>query len=151
MSLREIRKFDDPILRKKCKFVSVVDEKIRMLLDDMVETMHSMPNAVGLAASQVGILKRLVVIDFDGDVIKLVNPEIISSEGEQIGTEGCLSFPGRWGNVHRPKKVTVQALNEKGETIVVEGKDFMARCLCHELDHLDGIVFIDKISEVREL
>lgn len=151
MSLREIRKFDDPILRKKCKFVPVVDERIRMLLDDMVETMHSMPNAVGLAASQVGILKRLVVIDFDGNVIKLVNPEIISSEGEQIGTEGCLSFPGRWGNVHRPKKVSVQALNEKGETIVVEGKDFMARCLCHELDHLDGIVFIDKISEVREL
>ncbi|MCC0632301.1 peptide deformylase [Clostridioides sp. ZZV15-6388] len=147
MALREIRTFDDEILRKKSKNVEKVDNKIRDLLNDMAETMYNTPNGGGLAGCQVGILKRLVVIDLGEGLIKLVNPEIIKEEGEQIVVEGCLSFPDVWGKLKRPKKVTVQALNENGEKITIKGSGLMAKCLCHEIDHLNGIVFTDKLIE----
>lgn len=147
MGIRKIRTFDDPILRKNCKKVTEINNNIRTILDDMLETLHSTPNGAALAAPQIGILKRLVVIDFGEEQMKLINPSVVLSEGEQFEVEGCLSFPDSWGKVHRPKKVIVEALNEKGEKITIEGVDFMAKCLCHEIDHLNGIVFIDKVEE----
>lgn len=149
MALREVRKIGDEILRKKSRKIEHVDERIRVLLDDMVQTMiHE--NGVGLAAPQVGVLKRAVVIDGDeAGIIKLINPEIIESVGVQTDEEGCLSVPGRSGIVERPKKVKVRALNEKGEEIIITGEDLMARAFCHEIDHLDGILFVDKME--REL
>lgn len=146
MAIRQLRQDEDTILRKKCKEVTEIDEKIQMILDDMLETLHSIPNSAAIAANQVGILKRLVVIDMGEGVMKLVNPEIIDSSGEQDCTEGCLSFPGKFGTTLRPQKVTVKALNEKGEEITIVGEDDLAKCFCHELDHLDGEVFIDKVT-----
>jgi len=143
--------FEDEILRKRCKPVEKINEKILKILDDMVETLHNTPNGGALAANQIGILRRLVVVDTGDDVLKLINPEIVSSEGNQFEPEACLSFPGLWGKVHRPQKVTVRALNEAGEEIIIEGTDFMAKCLCHEIDHLDGLVFIDKAEELTEI
>lgn len=151
MALRNLRIQDDPILRKKAKPVSQVNDKIRMILDDMVETLHHTPNGGALAANQIGVLKRLVVIDLGEGVVKLVNPEITKAEGEQFEIEGCLSFPDVWGKVRRPLNVTVTAWNEDGEPIIIEGEGLMAKCLCHELDHLDGIVFIDKVEEFIEI
>lgn len=151
MALRQIRIFEDEILRKRCKPVEKTNEKILKILDDMVETLHNTPNGGALAANQIGILRRLVVVDTGDDVLKLINPEIVSSEGNQFEPEACLSFPGLWGKVHRPQKVTVRALNEAGEEIIIEGTDFMAKCLCHEIDHLDGLVFIDKAEELTEI
>lgn len=144
MALRTIRKNGDELLRKKSKKVDVINERILTLLDDMVETMHD-ADGVGLAAPQVGILKRVVVIDIGEGVLKLINPEIISTEGNYIDVEGCLSIPGEQGQVERPYKVKVKALNEKGEEIIVEGEELLARALCHEIDHLEGVLFIDKV------
>lgn len=151
MALRKIRTFDDKILRKQCKPVDKITERIQEILDDMVETLHDTPNGGALAANQIGILKRLVVVDLGNGVLKLINPLIISAEGDQFEPEGCLSFPGLWGKVHRPKKVTVKALNERGIVIIIEEIDFMAKCLCHEIDHLDGLVFIDKAEELKRI
>jgi peptide deformylase len=145
MAIRQLRLEEDPILRKKCKTVTEIDEKIQMMLDDMLETLQSIPNSAAIAANQVGILKRLVVINMGEGVIKLVNPEIIETSGEQECTEGCLSFPGKFGTTIRPQKVTVKARNEKGDEIIIDGEDDLAKCFCHELDHLDGEVFIDKV------
>lgn len=146
MALREIRKLGDEILRKNSRKIESVDEKIKILLEDMVETMQH-ENGVGLAAPQVGVLKRAVVIDGgERGMIKLINPEIIAFEGSQTDEEGCLSIPGRSGNVERPKYVTVKALNESGEEIIIKGEDLIARAFCHEIDHLNGILFIDKID-----
>lgn len=147
MAIRKIRKFRDPMLRKKSREVAEVDDHIREILDDMLETLHSLPHGGALAAPQIGVLKRLVVIDLEDNLYKLVNPVIVSAKGEQYETEGCLSFPDIWGKVRRPKTVTVEALNEFGEKITVKGKGLMAKCFCHEIDHLDGIVFIDKAEE----
>lgn len=147
MALRQIRLFDDEILRKKSRIVDVVDDKIREVLNDMADTMYNTDNGGGLAAPQVGILKRLVVIDMGEGLIKLVNPKIISQEGTQEVVEGCLSMPNKWGKLKRPAKVTVQALNEMGEEIVLTGTGDLAKCLCHELDHLDGILFTDFVTE----
>ncbi|MEA4987100.1 MAG: peptide deformylase [Anaerovorax sp.] len=147
MALRNIVLDGDPILRKKCKPVEEVNNKIRQILDDMAETMYDSENGAGLAASQVGILKRLVVIDMGSGLLKLVNPEIISEEGSQEVIEGCLSFPGQYGKLIRPKKVRVKALNEDGEPITLEGEGDMAKCFCHEIDHLNGVVFVDKVTE----
>lgn len=147
MALREVRKLGDELLRKKSRKIEWVDEKIRVLLEDMVETMGH-EDGVGLAAPQVGILKRAVVID-GGElgIIKLINPEIIEMEGSQRGDEGCLSVPGRSGTVERPQRVTLKALDDKGEEIIITGEDLIARAFCHEIDHLDGILFIDKIEK----
>ncbi|KOA18511.1 peptide deformylase 1 [Clostridium homopropionicum DSM 5847] len=147
MALRQIRLFDDEMLRKKSRAVEVVDDKIREILNDMVDTMYNTENCGGLAGPQVGILKRLVVIDMGQGLIKLVNPKIINEEGTQEVIEGCLSIPNKWGKLIRPAKVTVQALNENGEEIILTGTEDLAKCLCHEIDHLEGILFTDLVTE----
>lgn len=145
MALREIRKIGDDILRKKSRTVEKIDDRIEQLLNDMAETMYK-SEGVGLAAPQVGILKRIIVVDVGDNLIKLINPEIIESEGSQIDDEGCLSVPNQRGKVDRPQSVTVKGMNEKGEEILVKGEDFLARALCHEIDHLSGILFVDKME-----
>ncbi len=146
MAIREIRENGDEILRKKSRIVEEVDDKIRELLQDMLETMHKY-NGVGLAGPQVGILKRVIVIDlYDGnEPLKLVNPVILKTKGKQEVEEGCLSFPNQYAKMIRPEEVTVEALNEKGEKIKVKGKGLLAQALCHEIDHLDGILFVDNM------
>jgi len=146
MAIRIIRENGDEILRKKAREVEVIDDKIREILDDMVETMHQF-NGVGLAGPQIGILKRLVVIDIydDNGPIKLVNPRIIKQKGEQEVEEGCLSFPNQYGKVTRPKEVIVEALDIEGKKVRIKAKDLLAQALCHEIDHLNGIVFTDKV------
>ncbi len=141
---------EDTILRKKSKIVKAVDGKILSILDDMAETMYT-EQGVGLAAPQIGILKRLVVIDVGEGLIKLINPIIIETSGEQQALEGCLSIPDITGVVIRPQKVRVSALNENGNEIELEGEDLLARALCHEIDHLDGILFIDKMLPDTEV
>ena len=150
MALRQIRLFDDEILRKKSREVKVIDNKIRRLLDDMADTMYNLKGG-GLAAPQVGILKRLVVIDMGKGLIKLVNPIIIKRKGTQEVIEGCLSNPNIFGKLIRPKIVRVQALNEKGEEIILTGTGDLAKCFCHEIDHLEGIVFTDFVTEYINL
>lgn len=147
MALRQIRRKEDPILRKISKPVEHVDDKIRMILDDMAETMYASKIGGGLAAPQVGILKRLVVIDMGQGLLKLVNPVIINQEGTQEVIEGCLSIPNTWGKLSRPARVTVQALNECGETVTHTGIGDLAKCFCHEIDHLNGILFTDFVTE----
>jgi peptide deformylase len=147
MALRQIILFDNDLLRKKSREVEVVDEKIKQILDDMADTMYNTGNGAGLAAPQVGILKRLVVIDMGQGLLKLVNPKIIKQEGKQQVIEGCLSFPNVYGKLTRPAKVTVQALNEKGEEIILTGTGDLAKCFCHEIDHLDGVLFTDFVTE----
>ena len=149
MATRFLRYDSDPILRKKCKAVLKVYDKISQLLDDMLDTLHETENGAALAANQVGVLKRLVVIDFNDTRLKLVNPQMISQSGVQECVEGCLSFPNRFVKTIRPQKVTIQALNEYGEEIIVEGEDEMAKCFCHELEHLDGMIFLDKEGYIR--
>lgn len=145
MAIRQIRTFHDEILYKVCRPVARVDGRIREILDDMAETMYRAPNGCGLAACQVGILRRLVVADTGTGLFKLVNPEIISREGEQTAVEGCLSFPGVWGTVRRPRRITVKAWDENGKPVILNAEGALARCLCHEIDHLDGIVFTGKV------
>ncbi|WP_434290601.1 peptide deformylase [Clostridium botulinum] len=147
MALRQIRLFDDEILRKESKVVEIVDDKIRQILNDMADTMYNTENGGGLAAPQVGILKRLVVIDMGQGLIKLVNPKIIKQEGTQEVIEGCLSIPNKFGKLIRSTKVTVQALNENGEEIMLTGTGDLAKCFCHEIDHLEGILFTDLVTE----
>lgn len=147
MALRKIRLYDDEILRKKSKVVDVVDDKIRQILNDMADTMYNTETGGGLAAPQVGILKRLVVMDMGQGLIKLVNPKIVEQEGTQEVIEGCLSIPNKWGRLTRPEKVTVQALNENGEEIILTGTGDLAKCFCHEIDHLEGILFTDFVTE----
>lgn len=146
MALRKIRLTGDEILRKKSREVEKVDEKIKELIDDMVETMHEF-NGVGLAAPQVGILKRVIVIDlYDGTpVLKLINPEIKKEIDQQEVEEGCLSFPNQYAKVIRPKKIFVTALNEDGKRVNIEAEDLLAQALSHEIDHLNGVLFVDKI------
>ncbi|SNR90864.1 peptide deformylase [Anaerovirgula multivorans] len=146
MAIRIIRQDDDPILRKICRSVDKIDRRIEILLEDMAETMYS-AEGVGLAAPQIGILKRVIVIDIGEGLIEMINPEIIEEQGEQCDIEGCLSLPGQSGDVIRPKKVKVKGLNRKGKEIIVEGTELLARALCHEIDHLNGILFTDKIVE----
>lgn len=148
MAIRTIRTEGDAVLRKRAREIEKVDQKTRDLVQDMIETMYQ-AEGVGLAAPQVGILKRIAVIDvYDDTGVKvLINPKIIKEEGEQFEIEGCLSVPERAGSVRRPAKVWVEALNEHGEAYVIEGEDLLARALCHEIDHLDGILFIDKLIE----
>jgi peptide deformylase len=146
MAIRNIRKNEDPILRKKCREVKKIDAHTLEILNDMEETMYA-SEGIGLAANQVGILRRLVLVDSGEVLYKLINPRIVKSDGSCDALEGCLSFPGVWGKVPRPERVTVCALNEKGEEITVTGEGRTASCLCHEIDHLDGIVFTDKVTE----
>jgi len=150
MAIRNIVKKGDEILNKRCKEVKEINSKIIELLDDMAETMYE-GNGVGLAAPQVGILKRIVVIDVGDGLIELINPVITETEGEQIETEGCLSIPGVYGKVKRPQRVVVEYLNRDGEKVRTEGTGLKAVCICHELDHLDGILFDEKVIEFVDL
>ncbi len=149
MALRKIVKDGDPILRKVCRPVEKFDMRLWDLLDDMTQTMYE-ASGVGLAGPQVGMMRRVCVVDcYDGEgVVELINPEIIAREGEQTGSEGCLSFPGLWGTVTRPNKVTVRAQNRYGEWFEVTGEELKARAFCHEIDHLNGVCFVDLASEL---
>ena len=144
MALRQIVKIGEPVLRKKSKVVKEINDRLIDLLDDMADTMYE-ADGVGLAAPQVGILKRVVVVDIGDGLIELINPEIIEAEGEYLDNEGCLSVPGECGDVLRPYRVKVRALNRFGETIEIEGEELLARAFCHEIDHLDGILYVDKV------
>ena len=142
-----IRKMGDEVLRKTCRPVDEINVRTHMLLDDMVETMRA-ANGCGLAAPQVGILRRIAVVEVEpGEVYELINPKIIAYSGEQRAEEGCLSIPDEWGITVRPMHVTVEALNRKGEVVQYTGHDLLARAFCHELDHLDGKLFIDRLAE----
>ena len=146
MAIRNLRFEKDEILKKKSREVENIDEKIQILIDDMLETMYRF-NGVGLSAVQVGILKRVVVIDIDdgtGPKI-LINPKIIKTKGEHEVEEGCLSFPNQYAKLIRPKEVTVEALDRNGKKITIKAKGLLAQALCHEIDHLDGVVFVDKM------
>lgn len=147
MAIRQLRLNDDMILRKKCKEVTKVDDKIRQQLDDMMDTLHSTEMGAALAANQIGILRRLVVIDYGNYYLKLVNPRIIGQSGVQECIEACLSFPNIFGKTIRPEKVAIQSMNENGEELILTGEGEVAKCFCHELEHLDGEVFIDKVIE----
>ena len=146
MAIRTMRLEKDEILRKKSREVDIIDDKIQTLIDDMIETMYKY-NGVGLAGPQVGVLKRVIVIDlYDGEEpLKLVNPKIIKTKGEQEVEEGCLSFPNEYAKVVRPKELTVEALDREGKKFKLKAKDLLAQAVAHEIDHLDGIVFIDRM------
>ena len=146
MAIRVIRTEEDPVLRKISKSVKEVTPKMITLIDDMLDTMYE-KMGVGLAASQVGILKQIVVIDVGEGPIVLINPEIIETSGEQTGEEGCLSVPGKWGIVTRPNVVKVRALNEEMEEFELEGEGLLARAFCHEIDHLSGNLYVDKVED----
>lgn len=146
MALREIVQIGDPILRKKAKKVEKIDDRLIQLLDDMAETMYH-ADGVGLAAPQVGVLKRVAVIDIGDGIIELINPEIIETSGEQIDAEGCLSVAGETGEVKRPYVVKVRAQDRHGNTFEIEGEELLARAFCHEIDHLDGVLFVDKVEK----
>lgn len=146
MAIRTIREIGDPVLNKVSKEVTEITPRIRDLIDDMIETMYE-ANGVGLAAPQVGILKRIVVIDTTGeDPILLINPRIVETSGEQTGNEGCLSVPGKSGVVTRPNYVKVVAQDENLETFEIEGTELLARAFCHEIDHLDGHLYVEKVE-----
>ena len=145
MALRTIRLQGDPVLEKKCKEVKEITPKIEELSDDMLETMYE-ANGVGLAAPQVGVLKRLVVIDIGEGPVIMINPEILETSGEQTGDEGCLSLPGKAGCVTRPNYVKARAFDENMEEYIIEGEELMARAICHELDHLDGHMYTEKVE-----
>ena len=153
MAIRNIRVDDDPILRKKSREVTEFNDRLFELLDDMKETMYH-SGGVGLAGPQVGVLKRVVVMDVSEDkneFIELINPVITYEEGEQTGNEGCLSLPGLYGVVTRPNIVKVKAQNRDGKWCLYKGEQLKARCFCHEIDHLDGILYKDKLDEGEQL
>ena len=151
MALRIIRTYKEEVLRKKSRRVDVINNRIKILIEDMLDTMYD-AEGVGLAAPQIGILKRVIVVDIDDGAgpLALINPEILYSEGLTIEEEGCLSIPGEIGSVERPQKIKVRALNEDGEKVEIEAENLLARALCHEIDHLDGILFTDKVIESEE-
>lgn len=148
MAIRNIRQEGDEILKKKSREVEVIDDRIKELIEDMVETMHKY-DGVGLAAVQVGILKRIIVIDIYDEntpIVKLVNPVMVKQKGEKELEEGCLSFPNKFAKVKRPTEVVVEGLNENGEKVKIKAKDLLAQALCHEIDHLNGITFVDRME-----
>lgn len=145
MAIRQIRIQGDPVLEKKCREVTEVTPKITTLIDDMLETMYE-ANGVGLAAPQVGILKRIVVMDVGDGPIVMINPVIIETDGEQTGDEGCLSIPGKAGQVTRPNHVIARFMDEDMNECEIEGTELLARCICHETDHLDGHLYVEKVE-----
>ena len=145
MAIRQIRTIGDEILTKECKPVKEMNERTLELIEDMFETMYE-NNGVGLAAPQVGILKRIVVMDVDGTPHLLINPEILETSGSQTGAEGCLSLPGKSGTVTRPNYVKVRALDRDMQPFELEGTELLARCICHECDHLDGHMYTEKVE-----
>ena len=150
MSLLKVREIGDPVLRSKAKEIDEVNKKTLTLIDNMFDTMYE-EDGVGLAAPQVGILKRIAVVDIrEGNKITLINPEIIEEEGKAIMEEGCLSIPGETGDVIRAEKIKVRTLNKEGKEIEFEAEGFEARAIQHEIDHLDGVLFVDKIVKIAE-
>lgn len=150
MAKLKIRKIGDPILRMKAKPVEEINKRILILLDDMAETMRD-ADGCGLAGNQVGVLRRIVVIETpESGLIELINPEIIETSGEQVAIEGCLSVPNKQGYTHRPMNVTVRALNREGKTVEYKGTDLLARAFCHEIDHLDGKLYVDIAENIEE-
>lgn len=147
MAYREIRKDGDEVLRKKSRPVEKIDNKLLTLLDDMADTMYK-ADGVGLAAPQIGILKRIVVIDVGNGLFEMINPVILEESGEQDGIEGCLSIPGTSGEVVRPMNVKARYIDRNGETVIIEAEELFARAICHELDHLDGILYKDKAHKM---
>ena len=147
MAIRNIVKFGDPVLEKECRKVEVFDDRLHQLLDDMIDTLDDAHGA-GLAAPQVGVLRRVCIVDVGEGPIEMINPEIVKVEGEQTGWEGCLSNPDQWGKVTRPKKVTVKAQDRNGKTFKVTGEDLCARAYCHEIDHLHGVLFTRYATEM---
>ena len=146
MAIREVREIGDDILTKQCKEVKKVSLRTKILINDMLDTMYE-KMGVGLAAPQVGVLKQIVVIDVGDGPIILINPQIIETSGEQTGEEGCLSVPGKWGIVTRPNHVKVRAFNEDMEEFEMEGEGLLARAFCHEIDHLSGNLYVDKVED----
>lgn len=149
MAIRNIVKYGDDVLTKKCREVEKIDDRIKTLVDDMLDTLYD-SGGVGLAAPQVGVLKRIAVIDIGDGPIILINPVIVSEEGIQTGSEGCLSYPGKYGEVSRPNKVCVKATDLGGNEREYIGEELLARAFCHEIDHLDGHMFIEKVTEWYE-
>lgn len=145
MAIRNIREIGDPVLNKVCKPVKEVNERISELIDDMLETMYE-AEGVGLAAPQVGILKRIVTIDVGDGPIIMINPEILETSGEQTGNEGCLSVPGKFGIVTRPNYVKVKAYDEELNEFIIEGEELLARAICHECEHLDGKLYVEHVE-----
>ena len=145
MALRQIRIQGDPVLEKSCRTITEMTPKLQTLIDDMFETMYE-ANGVGLAAPQVGILKRVVVIDVGDEPLCMINPEILETSGEQTGDEGCLSLPGKAGQVTRPNYVKARFFDEEMNECEIEGTELLARCICHELDHLDGHMYTEKVQ-----
>jgi peptide deformylase len=149
MALRKIRVEGDEILRKKSKEVKEINAHIKTIVEDMIETMYE-ANGVGLAGPQVGLLKQIVVIDIGDGPVVLINPQILETHGEQTGPEGCLSVPGKVGEVSRPNYVKARAINLEGKTFEIEGTELLARAICHEVDHLNGQLFIDIANNIEE-
>ncbi|MED5016361.1 peptide deformylase [Paenibacillus chibensis] len=147
MAEREILPFGDPVLRKKAKPVLELAPKILRILDDMADTLYAKPGRAGLAAPQIGILRRMIVMDCGEGLIELINPEILEIQGEQLGPEACLSYPGYTGIVKRANVVKISTLVRSGETRYIEGEGYLARCIQHEIDHLNGILFIDHVED----
>ena len=146
MAIRNIVKIGDDVLRKVCRTQLTFDEKLATILDDMAQTMYN-AEGVGLAAPQVGILRRFCIVDVGDGLVELINPVITEKSGSQVDNEGCLSVPDRFEQVTRPLKVTVRAQNRKGENIIITAEGFKARAFCHEIDHLDGILYIDRVDK----
>lgn len=147
MAIRNILKDGEPTLKKKARTVVNFDKRLHTLLDDMIETMHS-ADGLGLAGPQVGVLRRIAIVaDSSDNIVELINPQIILTEGEVEGVEGCLSFPGKWALIKRPSKATVTALDRHGKKFTVTGEGMTARAICHEVDHLDGIVLKDRATK----
>ncbi len=146
MAIRKIVTFDEEFLRKKSRPVTAFDQRLHTLIDDMMETLKDAQGA-GLAAVQVGVLRRVVVVETKEGLVALVNPEIIETKGTQVGNEGCLSFPEKFGTVKRPNYVKVKAYDRNGDPFIIEGTEIVARAFCHELDHLDGVIFTDLLLD----
>lgn len=148
MAIRKIIQLGDETLRKKSFPVTEINNKIIQLLDDMKDTLDKAQGA-GLAAVQVGVLRRIFIVDVEEGYFEFINPEIISKKGEQYGVEGCLSVKGKWGDVKRPKEVVIKAQDRTGKYFTIKANDFFAKAICHEYDHLDGIVYVDKADNLR--
>ncbi|ANY73821.1 peptide deformylase [Paenibacillus ihbetae] len=147
MAVKPIVPFGDPILRKTARPVEAVNARTLKILDDLAETLYDEEGRAGLAAPQIGILRRLLVMDCGEGLIELINPEIVEMDGEQTGPEACLSYPGYYGYVKRADHVKVKTLNRQGETVILEGEGYLARCMQHEIDHLNGILFVDHVQD----
>jgi peptide deformylase len=149
MAIYQIVKEGDEVLRQKAKEIKEITSSTLKLLDNLKDTLYSTPNGIGIAAPQIGISKRVVIIDLDGELYELINPEILMKEGIETDSEGCLSVPGFTGEVERAKKIKISFLNRKGEKVELTVEDYLARAFQHEIDHLDGILFIDKATNIR--